>query len=101
MFKDLDPLLQLQIRLAIIATLIQVKNVQFNYLLEITKTSQGNLSHQLQKLKKAEYINIKKTFKKNYPLTIVNITPKGRTAFKKYIDALSSYFQTNKFKPTD
>ena len=67
MLKDLDPVLNQQIRLAIVSLLIKVNKADFNYLKEKTKTTQGNLSHQLKKLKEAEYINITKTFERNYP----------------------------------
>jgi len=48
MLKDLDPILNQQIRLAIVSLLIKVNKADFNYLKEKTKTTQGNLSHQLK-----------------------------------------------------
>jgi hypothetical protein len=51
MFKELDPLLHSQVRLAIMSILIGVKNAGFAYLLEHINTTKGNLSFQINKLK--------------------------------------------------
>jgi len=96
MFKDLDPVLHSQVRLAIMSLLIGVKTAEFSYLLEATKTTKGNLSFQLNKLNEAEYIEIKKTIKGNYPLTVCNITAKGIDAYEIYINAISEYFLISK-----
>lgn len=93
MLKDLDPLLHSQIRLAIISILMGVEEAQFKYLKEKTETTAGNLSFQLSKLKEADYIKINKSFKDNYPLTTVHITPKGKKAFEEYVNAMKEYLQ--------
>lgn len=91
MFKDLDPILHSQLRLAIVSLLVSVKKAEFTYLKEQTKASAGNLSVQLQKLKEANYIQIEKTFKDNYPQTNCSITPKGLKAFEEYVRNLKRY----------
>lgn len=91
MFKDLDPLLHSQLRLAVISLLISVKKAEFTYLKEQTKASAGNLSVQLQKLKEADYIEIEKTFKDNYPQTTCKITKTGVKAFEEYVKNLKQY----------
>ena len=99
MFKELDPLLHSQVRLAIMSLLINVKSAEFSFLLENIKTTKGNLSFQLTKLKEAEYVEIRKTFKGNYPLTICEVTPKGIDAYEIYVNAIDEYFKefkTNK-----
>lgn len=93
MFNDLDPFLHSQVRLAIMSVLIGVKTAEFSFLLDATKTSKGNLSFQLNKLKEAGYIEIKKTLKGNYPLTLCNITDKGIDAFEEYVNSISGYFK--------
>ena len=82
MFKELDPVLHSQVRLAVMSVLIGVKTAEFSYLLQATKTTKGNLSFQLNKLLEAGYIEIRKTQKGNYPLTICRITDKGIAALK-------------------
>ncbi len=96
MFKDLDPLLHSQVRLAIMSILIGVKSAEFSFLLESINTTKGNLSFQLSKLREAKYIRIKKSFRGNYPLTTCLITEKGSKAYELYVNSISEYFQ--KFK---
>ena len=91
MFKDLDPLLHSQLRLAIVSLLVGVKKAEFTFLKEKTNATAGNLSVQLQKLKDAGYIDIEKTFKDNYPQTNCCITKKGLKAFEDYVKALKKY----------
>jgi len=91
MFKDLDPILHSQLRLAVISILIGVKEAEFTFLKEKTNSTAGNLSVQIQKLKDAGYIDITKQFKNNYPLTICKITPQGIGAFEEYVKSLQTY----------
>ena len=77
MFKELDPILHSQLRLAIISLLISAKEAGFIFLKEKTGGSAGNLSVQIQKLKDAGYIDVIKQFKDNYPQTICSITTQG------------------------
>ncbi len=91
MFKNLDPLLHAQLRLAVMSLLVNVQSAEFNYLLEKTQASKGNLSTQIKKLKAADYIKVEKSYRNNYPLTTCNITPKGRAALEAYVEALKGY----------
>ena len=93
MFKSLDPLLHSQVRLAIMTILLNLKSAEFSYLLENIETSKGNLSFQITKLKEGGYIKVKKSFRKNYPLTTLSITPKGIEAYESYVEAISEYFR--------
>ena len=96
MFRDLDPLLHSQVRLAIMSVLLGVKTAEFSFLMENIKTTKGNLSFQLSKLKVAGYINIRKSTKGNYPLTTCSITKKGLDAYQAYFNSITGYF--TKFK---
>nr|NQU90216.1 transcriptional regulator [Bacteroidota bacterium] len=91
MFKDLDPLLHNQLRLSVISLLISVEFAEFNFLLEKTGATRGNLSVQINKLKEAGYIEVTKSFRNNYPLTTCNISNAGIEAFEKYVEAISGY----------
>ncbi len=91
MFKDLDPILHSQLRLAVMSLLISVKEAEFTFLREKTNASAGNLSVQIQKLKDAGYIDVVKQFKNNYPQTICRVTPNGVTAFDMYVKNLQAY----------
>lgn len=98
MFKDLDPILHSQLRLAVISLLIGVKEAEFTFIKEKTGATAGNLSVQLGKLRDAGYIDITKQFKDNYPLTLCKISKKGIDAFEEYVKALQSYMQPEQNK---
>jgi DNA-binding transcriptional ArsR family regulator len=95
-FKDLDPILHSQLRLAVISLLVSVKEAEFTFLKEKTNATAGNLSVQLQKLKEAGYIDITKQFKDNYPQTLCRITKKGISAFEEYVKNLREYLDIKK-----
>jgi DNA-binding MarR family transcriptional regulator len=73
--------------------LISVKEAEFTFIKEKTGATAGNLSVQVQKLKEAEYIEVTKQFKDNYPQTICKITKKGIAAFEQYVKDLQQYIK--------
>ena len=93
MFKELDPILHSQLRLAVMSLLISVKEAEFTFIKEKTNATAGNLSVQVQKLKDAGYIEVIKEFKDNYPNTTCKITKQGIQAFEDYVKALQEYLQ--------
>lgn len=95
MFKDLDPILHSQLRLAIMSLLISVKEAEFTFIKEKTNATAGNISVQVQKLKDANYIEVTKQFKDNYPQTLCKITPVGVKAFEAYVKTLQEYIKKN------
>jgi len=95
-FKDLDPLLHSQLRLAVMSILISVEEADFSYLREQTGATAGNISTQITKLREGGYIEVKKSFRENYPLTMCRITPLGRKMFTEYVAALNEYLKPGK-----
>ena len=93
MFKELDPILHSQLRLAVMSLLIGVKEAEFTFIKEQTNSTAGNLSVQVQKLKEAGYIKVLKQFKDNYPLTTCAITKQGILAFENYVKVLQEYLK--------
>lgn len=91
MLPELDPLLHSQLRLQIITLLVGLKSAEFNFILEETGASRGNISVQIKKLSEAGYINVKKSFGTSYPLTTYEITDKGLEAFDHYVESISKY----------
>jgi DNA-binding MarR family transcriptional regulator len=91
MFKELDPLLHSQLRLAVMSILLSVDEADFVYLKEKTEATAGNLSVQIEKLSTAGYISVEKDFVGRKPHTSCRITPLGRKAFEDYVEALKSY----------
>lgn len=98
MFKDLDPLLHSQLRLAIMSILMQVEQADFTYIRGKTESTAGNLSVQLDKLSQAGYIVMKKMFVGKKPCTVCRILPKGVDAFEYYVEALKSYLDMDSKK---
>ena len=94
MFKELDPILHSQLRLAVMSLLIGVKEAEFIFLKEKTNSTAGNLSVQIQKLKDAGYIDVVKRFKDNYPQTICKVTSTGIKAFEQYVKNLQGYLNS-------
>ena len=78
MFRELDPLLHSQLRLAIISLLVGLDEADFVYLKERTEATAG-------------YLEVEKGFEGKRPRTVCRITAQGRTAFAQYVDALKDY----------
>jgi DNA-binding MarR family transcriptional regulator len=84
----IDDVIHGRMRLGIMAYLADAEAADFNELKALLQATQGNLSVHLRKLEEAEYIVIEKSFMGRKPLTRARITPKGRAAFKLYLEAL-------------
>ena len=91
MFRELNPLLHSELRLAVMSILISVESADFVYLRERTGATAGNLSVQLDKLATAGYIDVEKGFAGRKPRTVCRVTPLGRQAFEAYVDTLREY----------
>jgi DNA-binding transcriptional ArsR family regulator len=90
-FKELDPILHSQLRLAVISLLVGTEAAEFTFIREQTGATAGNLSIQITKLKEAGYIEVIKKFRNNYPQTLCNITPLGKEKFTDYVNSLKDY----------
>ncbi len=91
MNKNLEPLFLSQSRLSIIGFLYKSNELEFTQLKESLKLTAGNLSTQIQKLKKVGFLEIEKKFKGNYPQTICRITPKGIIAFEDFVTNMNQF----------
>ena len=94
-FKDLDPILHSQLRLAVISLLMSAESADFTFIQEQTGATAGNLSIQITKLKEAGYIDVVKKFSNNYPKTLCSITSLGKKKFAEYVNALRDYLEPN------
>jgi DNA-binding transcriptional ArsR family regulator len=90
-FKELDPVLHSQLRLAVISLLVSTEVAEFTWLQEQSGATAGNLSIQLSKLKEAGYIDVTKKFHNNYPQTLCRITSLGKQKFAEYVKDLKDY----------
>lgn len=93
MFKELNSLLHSELRLAVMSILIGVESADFVYLREQTHATAGNLSVQIDKLQKAGYIKVEKTYRGKMPCTVCRITDTGLCAFEEYVTALQDYIK--------
>jgi DNA-binding transcriptional ArsR family regulator len=95
-FKELDPVLHSQLRLAVVSILMSVEVAEFTFIREKTGATAGNLSVQITKLKEAGYIEVTKKFSNNYPQTLCRITQLGRQKFTEYVNDLKDYLSPEK-----
>ena len=81
---DLDRVIHSPARLMMMTYLYVVESVDFIFLMRLTGLTWGNLSSHLSTLEEAEYVNIEKQFIQKKSHTMVNLTDKGRQAFRNY-----------------
>jgi len=76
--------------------LVASEKVDFTHIQSETKAAAGNISIQIKKLEEAGYIKVEKSFKNNYPNTMLSITEKGVKAFESYVNSLKKYLNPKK-----
>jgi DNA-binding MarR family transcriptional regulator len=70
--------------------------MDFIFLRNLLKATDGNLGAHLEKLEGADYIRIEKTFVAKKPRTFISVSDKGRDAFTQHIAALKLIIKTSK-----
>jgi DNA-binding MarR family transcriptional regulator len=91
---EFDELILSKTRLGIISALIGGDKLEFTYLRNALKLSDGNLSVQIRKLEEAGYIKVEKIFVERKPKTFCKITRKGQKAVKNLISKLENLVNT-------
>jgi len=87
-FENLDKVMEHRVRLQIVSVLVANDSSDFNALKELLDVTDGNLATHLKALEREKYISISKSFIERKPNTRYKVTERGRTAFKKHLDAL-------------
>ena len=90
---ELDPLIRQPTRLRIMSALVSLdegEQLDFMDLLALMEMTPGNMGAHLQKLEKAGYVGIDKTFVERRPKTWLAATAQGRRAFAAHVDALEA-----------
>ena len=87
---SLDRVIHEPARLMITTVLYATGEADFLYLQRECGLTQGNLSSHLSKLEAAGYVEIEKTFKGKYPLTICRLTFTGKQAFENYARSMNA-----------
>ena len=88
---ELDNVIHQPARLQIMASLVALgagEQMEFVYLRELLKLTDGNLGAHLAKLEEKKYVKIEKTFIARKPKTFVAATDRGRDAFGEHVKAL-------------
>lgn len=85
---DIDPVIHERVRLAIVAALAATPEMSFAELKGALAVTDGNLSAHARALEDAGYIAVSKTFRERRPHTALRLTPAGRDAFRRYLEAL-------------
>ncbi len=89
----LNELIHQPVRLRIMAALISVEDdaqLEFTYLRDLLKLTDGNLGAHLRKLEEAGYVQLIKTFVARKPRTYVVVTSQGQRAFEEHVAALEA-----------
>lgn len=95
-FEQLDKILEHRLRLQIISVLVANEYYDFNALKELLDTTDGNLATHLKALEREKYTSVSKSFVDRKPNTRYRITERGRTAFKRHLDALEELIKQQK-----
>ena len=89
-FENLDKILEHSIRLQIMSVLMANESYDFNSLKEVIGVTDGSLASHIKALEREKYISVSKSFIDRKPNTRYKATERGRTVFKKHLDALES-----------
>lgn len=95
-FDHLDKILEHRLRLQIMSVLVTNDVFDFNALKEVLSVTDGNLASHIKALEKEKYISVTKTFIDRKPNTKYKITERGKSAFKKHLDALEAVVKQQK-----
>lgn len=91
--SELDRTIHEPARLRILTILSGVDAADFSFLLTTLGLTKGNLSSHMDKLEKAGFVEVEKTFLGRVPHTNFQITEAGREALEQYwrdLDAIRS-----------
>jgi DNA-binding MarR family transcriptional regulator len=89
--SELDNIIHQPVRLRVMSALVTLEHsgqMDFIYLRDLLKATDGNLGAHLTKLEETGYIKIEKTFVARKPRTFISATDKGRDAFADHVTTL-------------
>lgn len=69
-------------------------HLDFNALKELLDVTDGNLASHLKALEKVEFIEVQKSFIGRKPNTRYAVTPSGKKAFEKHLEALEALIKS-------
>ena len=78
------------------SVLIANDSYDFNSLKEMIGLTDGSIASHIKALEKEKYISVSKSFIDKKPNTKYKATERGRTVFKKHLDALEALIKQQK-----
>ena len=87
-YRALDSVIHSRIRLAIMAILASVEEVEFTFLRAKIGATDGNLSTHLSRLTDAGYVDVSRAMADGRPASRYRLTPNGRAAFIRYLSRM-------------
>jgi DNA-binding MarR family transcriptional regulator len=87
---SLDELVHQRSRLGILAILAEADRVDFGFIQQTLDLTPGNLSKHLATLEAAGLVRVEKGYEGRRPRTWAHLTPQGRKALRKEIQALKA-----------
>lgn len=94
---ELNQIIHQPVRLRIMATLVTLaegEEVDFTYLRDLLKVTDGNLGAHLRKLEDVGYITLNKTFVERKPRTYISASADGRKVFQEHVAALEAILKS-------
>ena len=95
-FENFDRILEHRMRLQIMGVLVVNDSYDFSALKELLQATDGNLATHIKALEREKYITVLKTFVDRKPNTRYKVSERGRTAFKKHLDAMEEIIKNQK-----
>ncbi len=86
--RRLDKVLHSRVRLAVMSALLTLKEADFTLLRDLVGVTDGNLITHLRVLEAAGYVAHRREGRGRNASSTYWVTEKGRTAFRKYVEAL-------------
>ena len=87
-FDSLDKVLEHSARLQIVSVLMANESSDFNSIKELLSLTDGSLATHIKALEREKYISVIKSFVDRKPNTKYKATERGRSAFKKHLEAM-------------
>ncbi|MCA0425796.1 MAG: transcriptional regulator [Bacteroidetes bacterium] len=96
LLSGFDKAFENRVRLQIMSVLVVNEELEFNFLKELLKLSDGNLASHIKALEKENYVQVWKGYNGRKPLTKYSATGAGKLAFKKHLAAIENFINKQK-----
>jgi DNA-binding MarR family transcriptional regulator len=95
--EEINEIIHQPIRLQVMAALCALDadaEIDFTFLRDHLKLTDGNLGAHLDKLQSAKYLSLRKAFVGRRPKTFIRLSRTGRRAFEDYVQALRAILES-------